>query len=147
MANSAGFSLVDLDNGELDTFVRRKIAQSYVEFLRGPSRKPHVVFKVNLDQKVALDGNEYSGCRLSMDYTGDPGTFIIKPVSYIESSTSAAASFQFEVKKRCTIRDWVDIFRGIHRSCPKEHQSNLTDFTFIEANPATAELDGCRDFM
>lgn len=133
----------------ISLFLDAPVEQLFVEFLQQDSIKPHVVFKLNFGTQIEAGGEDYVGCRLSMEYTGDPGDFEIKPVAYMESSHAAAASFQFQVRSagKVPLRHWIYTFCGDRNSQDYRLRGNLTHFTFVEVNQATRELDGCRDFM
>jgi hypothetical protein len=146
------FTLSDIDSAEvehLEAFLSLVVEQCFVEFLfQNENSKPHVVFRLNVSQGITHGGLDYQSCRLDMEYMSDeyPGEFQIKIVDYTGPSWGADASFQFPVRRRYTVLDWINIFRGQHRRCPRDHQSDLTAFNFVQALP-TQDMVGCRDFM
>lgn len=119
--------------------LNQQVTQFLVEFLDQGGVKPHVTFKLSFAGSVSSGEKLYTGCRISMDYTGtgdraSDGEFRIKLLNYDGSSASSYASFQFGVKVSKRLRSWMDEIR------------TLVEFDFGEVN-AHGNMAGCRDFM
>ncbi|KAF4447223.1 hypothetical protein F53441_9210 [Fusarium austroafricanum] len=154
------FDLDDIANHRaaypvLGHFMQLSIREVYVEFLQQGGQKPHVVIRLLTYHGVPCrdrhgDDVYLEGCLLSMDYHGgydDLGEMTVKLTPYDTASESARAGFRFPRLGDFTVDDMIFILQGYHHSLPYEHQTNLTAFNFVVADPVTGAVDGCRDVV
>ncbi|KAB5545920.1 hypothetical protein GE09DRAFT_1224867 [Coniochaeta sp. 2T2.1] len=125
-----------------------------LEFLHTNGVKPHVMFKLNFAQEVYGIARTFRSARLSMEEWQGPrgqgaGACQVKLCSYYDRTNKATAGFQYEVLKMRTLRDFVEVVKGMHRELearglPGSNRSDLTKFAFVDIESL---WDGCRDWV
>lgn len=161
------FDVDDRSDVELNIALDATVQYMSIEYLRQEeAEKPHVVFNftcINYLELITTNNQQSKGCRVSMDWTGedDKGELKIKTRSYLGSSRLATSALSFPViDQTITLREIIDIFRGRHplnsqfatyldadQNLQVHYLADLTDFYFVQPDPRSQALDGCRDFM
>jgi hypothetical protein len=137
---------------DLHVALRRLISHFTVEFLYTDSVKPRVVFKLDFTPLLTNSDN-LKAALVSMELRqGQDGRKEGPGACQIELCTGTgkdrtrrvSAGFRFQLLRRITLRQMIDLINGEHSALPSKMRGDLKRFDFLVND---GYFNGCRDWM